>query len=113
MQSIIETLANGNWGLTLGITLVGAFAVQSVLLVFNSLQRTASAREQHRLARERLHLQIKAAQLRVQEAEAAKQLWSGCRKFQIAQKRQECDGVWSFRLEPPHRQTLPAFQPGQ
>jgi ferredoxin-NADP reductase len=113
MQSIIETLANGNLGLMLGITLVGAFAAQSILLVFSSLQRAAFTREQQRLARERLQFQIKAAQLECKEAEQAQLLWNGYRKFQIAQKRQECDGVWSFRLEPHDRKPLPAFKPGQ
>src|SRR5437867_671552 len=104
MQSIIETL---------GLTLIGAFTVQSVLTVLGAIQRSAAARQQHRLARDRLRLQIKAAELRVQEAESAKLLWNGYRKFQIGSKRRECDGVWSFRLEPHDRKALPAFKPGQ
>lgn len=116
MQSIIEMLpqwAAGNLGLTLGFTLIGAFTLQSVLLVVSSIQRSLSQREQDRLARERLRLQVKTAQARLQEAEQTKLLWNGYRKFQIGRKAQECDGVWSFRLEPHDRKPLPAFKPGQ
>ncbi len=109
----LQTLAGGNLGLTLGLTLIGACVVQSAILVINSLQRSVSSHEQRRLARKRLQLQVKAAQLQCQESEQAKLLWNGYRKFQIARKQQECDGVWSFRLEPHDRKPLPAFRPGQ
>lgn len=74
------------------------------------------AREQQtvaRLQRERLALEVRAAQLRLQQAEQARLVWNGYRKFVIARKQRECEGVWSFRLEPHDRKPLPAFQPGQ
>lgn len=116
MQSIIETLrhlAGGSLGLAIGFTFIGAFTVQVTVLAFTSLQRALNEREQRRLARERMQLLVAAARAQVQEVEQAKLLWNGYRKFQIGRKRQECDGVWSFRLEPHDRKPLPAFKPGQ
>jgi len=104
MQSIIETV---------GFTLVGAFAVQTVVLVASSIQRSLARCEQDRLSRERLRIQIETARAKLQEVAQDKLVWNGYRKFQIGHKRQECDGVWSFRLEPHDRRPLPAFKPGQ
>jgi uncharacterized protein len=103
MQSIIETLqrvAGGSPGLVVGFTFIGAFTVQMVVLAFSSAQRAINDRGQRRLVRERLQLQVKAAALQCQEAEQAKQLWNGYRKFQIARKVKECEGVWAFYLQP-------------
>ncbi len=116
MQSIIETLqrvAGGSPGLVVGFTFIGAFTVQMVVLAFSSAQRAINDREQRRLVRERLQLQVKAAALQCREAEQARLLWNGYRKFQIARKVKECEGVWAFYLQPHDRKPLPPFKPGQ
>jgi uncharacterized protein len=116
MQSIIETLRvwlGGSLGWTIGLVLIGAFVVQVTALAFSSVLRAFKDREQRRQSRERLRLLVKAAALQCQKAEQARLSWNGFRKFQIARKVKECDGVWSFYLQPHDRKPLVPFQPGQ
>jgi uncharacterized protein len=116
MQTIIETSqgwAGGHLGLVIGLTFLGVFAVQMTVLAFSSVARVWGEHRQRRLARERLDLQVRAAGLQCREAEQAQLVWNGYRKFQIARKVKECEGVWSFYLEPHDRRPLPLFKPGQ
>lgn len=116
MQPLLDTLqqwAGGNLGLAIGGTVVGAFTVQAVTLAAGSIYRGFAAREQSRLERQRLELLIQTARLQHQELAQVQLQWNGYRKFQIARKQQECDGVWSFVLEPHDRRPLPVFKPGQ
>lgn len=70
----------------------------------------AGALIEHDLLRERV---IELADRRRREREKAERTWDGFRKFVIARKVQEADGIFSFYLEPHDRRQLPAFRPGQ
>ncbi len=116
MQSIIQRLHSafaGNIGLTLGSILIGALLLKILLMLYSSARAVFFEREQRRLSRERLKLQIKAAASQLREVEQNKSLWNGIRKFQIAKKIKECQDVYSFYLAPHDGKALPAFKPGQ
>jgi ferredoxin-NADP reductase len=82
-------------------------------MVFSSVRALFHEREQQRLSRERLQLQINAAAAQIKEVEHIKSLWNGYRKFKIAKKIKECHDVFSFYLTPHDGKSLPAFKPGQ
>lgn len=116
MQSIINQIPavfRENIGLSIGLLLVGMLSAKLLLMLYSSLRAVFFEREQRRLSRERLQLQIKAAAAQLREAEQSKALWNGIRKFQIAKKIKECDDVYSFYLAPHDGKSIPAFKPGQ
>jgi len=116
MQSFIDkfqSAVSGELGLTLAFLLLGALTAQVLLLLLSSLRRSFYEREQHRLSRQRLQLQVKAAMSQSREAEQIKMLWNGYRKFRVARKVLECADVYSFYLSPHDGKPLPAFKPGQ
>jgi hypothetical protein len=84
-----------------------------LLMLYSSVRAAFFEREQRRLSREHLKLQVKVAAAQLKQAEQSKALWNGIRKFQIAKKIKECHDVFSFYLEPHDGKTLPAFKPGQ
>src|ERR1051325_3012728 len=116
MQSVIHSLQSalgGEAGLVLGSLLLAAIALQLVLLLFTSTRRCWSEARADRLAAQRLRLQIHEARLRCQEAEQARALWKGYRKFTVVKKVGECDDVFSFQLVPHDGKPLPPYKPGQ
>jgi ferredoxin-NADP reductase len=116
MQSIIhslQSLSGGQLSLSLGLLLLALIAVQLLLLLFTGVRRTWAQARADRLAAERLRLQIREAQLRCQEAEQARHVWNGWRKFTVARKTRECEDVCSFHLIPHDGRPLPPFKPGQ
>ena len=102
-----------NPGLAIGFVVLGAFTIQVGALALSAVARAHHDHGQRTLARERLRLLVKAAALQCEEAGQARLLWNGYRKFQIARKVQQCEGVWSFYLQPHDRKPVPAFKPGQ
>ncbi len=102
-----------NPGLLIGGALVAVVLGQSLVTFLLTLRRWAAETDQRRAERDRLAWQVRAAQAKLQETQAATLVWNGYRKFRVARKQPECDGVWSFRLEPHDRKPLPAFKPGQ
>lgn len=100
-------------GLLLGSILVALVAGQSAAAFWVAWRRWMDQREISRLRRERLRWEVRAARARVEQAEQARLVWNGYRKFVITRKQRECEGVWSFRLEPHDRKPLPPFLPGQ
>lgn len=97
-----------------GLAIVGAALVQiGLVLTGSAYQRIQRARYERRDARlfERRALTL----LDAAEAERDRQTlsWTGLRKFTIAHKVPEADGVCSFYLKPHDQKPLPPFEPGQ
>ncbi len=116
MQHLInraQAALGGNLGLTLGCLLVGTLVVQVLVMLLSTFRRISFESEQQCLARERLELLVKSAKADWQEKEVAKALWNGYRKFTVAKKIKECEGVYSFHLAPHDGKPLPPFKPGQ
>jgi hypothetical protein len=109
MQKILE----GNPLLVIGYIFLGMLFAQGCLILWGTLKRVYYQQEHHRLSRERLQLQVKAAALQCREVEANKALWNGFRKFRVEKKFTECKGVCSFYLKPHDGKPLPAYKPGQ
>jgi hypothetical protein len=51
--------------------------------------------------------------LRCQQAQQIQLVWNGYRKFSVAKKINECEGVCAFYLKPHDGKSLPQFKPGQ
>src|SRR5690606_6045691 len=116
MQFIINQIPavfRENIGLSIGFLLVGMLSAKSFLILYSSLRAVYFEREQRRLSRERLKLQVKTAAAQLKQVEQSKALWNGIRKFQIAKKVKECHDVYSFYLTPHDGKSLPEFKPGQ
>lgn len=113
MQSIIQTALAESPGWLAGWCLLGVVFLYSILLCLGAAWRFYFERGQRALARQRLWLDIKAAKLRCQEAEQVRLIWNGFRKFEVAKKIIECDGVASLYLAPHDKHPLPPFKPGQ
>jgi ferredoxin-NADP reductase len=116
MQPLIDNLkilGGGSLGVTIGWVLVGGVLVQTVLMVYSSVRRVFFERFQRQASRERLQLLVKAAAAQWHEAEQAKLIWNGYRKFRVARKVFECEDVFSFYLSPHDSKPLPPFKPGQ
>jgi ferredoxin-NADP reductase len=116
MQSLIhqiQGMLGGNVGLIIGYILLGLLAVYAAALCYGTFQRISFEREQQSLTRERLKLEIKAAQAKTREVEQTKLVWNGVRKFQVVKKICECEDVNSFYLVPHDGRPLAPFKPGQ
>jgi len=116
MQSIfhgIKTALEGNIVLAIGYILLGILLAQGCSLLYLTLKRIYFQREYQRLERQRLQLLVKAAALQCREIESGKLVWNGYRKFSVAKKVKECNGVASFYLKPHDGKKLPPFKPGQ
>jgi ferredoxin-NADP reductase len=103
----------GNPGLLAGWALLGIMALYGLTLFWGAFRRVCFERSQQALARERLRQEIQAAKRRCQEADPVKLIWNGWRKFEVARKVIECEGVASFYLAPHDKRPLPPFKPGQ
>ena len=97
-----------------GFAVVGAAAAQAGLgLAGTAHRRFRQARHERRDAR--LFEQRAVALLEAAQAERDRQQlsWTGLRKFTIAHKVQEAEGICSFYLKPHDQKPLPPFEPGQ
>lgn len=116
MQPIIDRIQSAiadNIGLAFGFLIISVLAGHALLVLLGSIRRAFADREQQRLSRQRLQLQVKAAMAQCREAEQIKLLWNGYRKFRVAKKILECHDVYSFYLSPHDGKPLPEFKPGQ
>jgi ferredoxin-NADP reductase len=116
MQSIIHSLqsfSGGHLSLLLGLLLLALLAAQLLLLLFTGVRRAWAQARADRLGGQRLRAQIAEAQARCREAEQARQVWNGWRKFTVTRKTRECEDVCSFLLTPHDGRPLPPFKPGQ
>ncbi len=116
MQQLTRTLhelLGGDVALAVGYALIALLLIQGLVLLYVSLRRIYFDREQRHATRERLQLLVKAAAMQCREVEQARLVWNGYRKFQVAKKVRECDGVSSFYLAPHDGKPLPPYKPGQ
>jgi ferredoxin-NADP reductase len=97
-----------------GIAIVAAVLIQVALMLAATMRRVAMERETSRLAQDVLRFQIDAALINFRvKRDTAEFSWNGLRKFTIARKVFEVEGVHSFYLSPHDGKPLPPFLPGQ
>ena len=117
MQLLIADLLTdlrGNLGWLAGLILVTVLSLYTATLWLGTLRRLYTERRQSLLERERLGLAIELVKRQIRQAAQETALWSGIRKFKVAKKVAECDGVVSFYLAPHDgKLPLPSFKPGQ
>ena len=113
MQALLSTFLFEPPVQTAGWILLGGLLLQSGLWAGGSVRRYAFERKRARLEQEKLQLEIRAAQLRIQSVEQARAAWNGIRKFTVSKKVSECADTYSFYLEPHDGKPLPPFKPGQ
>ena len=109
----LQSLTAWHFGYTIGACVLAALLLHAMLQLYGFARRLGFEKQQQRLAREQMHLSIKAAMLRCQEAQAASLVWNGFRKFRVAKKVFECTDVHSFYLVPHDGRPIPIFKPGQ
>ncbi|MEP6820789.1 MAG: 2Fe-2S iron-sulfur cluster-binding protein [Chthoniobacterales bacterium] len=96
-----------------GGILVAGGLVQLGLVTASNVRRLVGQNRQEDLALERLKTELEIMRdLRRRKAEGGSP-WNGWRKFLVAKKVMECDGICSFHLTPHDRKSLPDFFPGQ
>ncbi len=95
------------------VILLAAFA-QAGISAIAAFRRSQALRQQHEdsIARLRYQAATSLASLRDTE-ERTQHGWNGIRKFEVAEKIPEADGVHSFYLKPHDGKPLPPFSPGQ
>ncbi len=116
MQPLLDKLrwlSDWHVGYTIGLVLFAALLMQGLVQLYGYARRIGFERQQQRLWLEQMGLSIKTAMLRCIEAEQARQVWNGFRKFQIAKKVRECEDVFSFYLAPHDGKPIAGFKPGQ
>ncbi len=97
----------------LGLILISALLLWLVLEMARSLIRIIGEARQQKLALAILQTRLQETRQRCREAEMAASGWNGLRKFSVAEKIRQCDGVFSFYLKPHDGRDLPYFKPGQ
>ncbi len=110
---IIEPILGFGLASTVGWLFLAGLGAHVALQIVGQIRRIEGEKEQRRLAREKLEWDIKAAQARHVEVTQSLAAWNGLRKFKIANKQFECNGVYSFYLVPHDGRPLPPFKPGQ
>lgn len=97
-----------------GYTLVGLALLQAGVATWSTWQRRLvdhrTAEAAARLFGQRADLILRRAAARADREVFS---WNGYRKFVVARKIPECDGVWSFELRPHDGRPLAPFLPGQ
>lgn len=96
-----------------GSILCGLVALRVAVSVIGAVQDRFAKRHRAELSLELMRQQIAAAGALLARREQEQTSWAGYRKFQVAKKVIEAEGVCSFYLEPNDRKPLAAFQPGQ
>ena len=112
LQISVES-ARANPGLAIGFGLLAAVAAQTGLALVGSVRRLVQQRKQFALESERLAYEVRLAKSRWDRTENEKSSWNGWRKFRVAEKRLECEDVFSFVLKPHDGKAIPAFKAGQ
>jgi ferredoxin-NADP reductase len=117
MQHLIDQLQrelNGNLGWIAGVALLTISVLYASVLLLEALWRLAAQRRLEARERQRLELAIKLAAIQIRELSQETAPWNGIRKFRVAKKLAECEGVVSLYLEPHDGKTpLPLYKPGQ
>jgi len=113
MLADIFSSLSGQPAQTAGWIIVGGLLVQVGFWAGGGARRYVFERRRTRLEQERLALDIRAAQLRIQSVELARSAWNGVRKFTVSRKTPECADTYSFYLTPHDGKPLPPFKPGQ
>jgi uncharacterized protein len=98
---------------TAGWLVMTGLVVQVGLWVGSSGRRYSFEKRRNQLEQQRLALDIRAAELRIEKVEQGKSAWNGVRKFTVAKKVFECADTYSFYLHPHDAKPLPSFKPGQ
>jgi ferredoxin-NADP reductase len=111
MQPLIDRFA-GPLGQNVGLLLLAILTISALWLIAGTVRRFYWQNRQYQLSVRLLELRIKEAECRLRQAQAGPG-WNGYRKFAVAKKERECEGVYSFYLEPHDRKPLPTFLPGQ
>ncbi|MCG8651472.1 MAG: FAD-binding oxidoreductase, partial [Pirellulales bacterium] len=96
--------------LALGVAAVSLVLMRLAILVADSLRRLIHQRHQDQLQLEWLCARITEAQDQHSENVLA---WNGFRKFEIAKRVEEAQGICSFYLKPHDGKPLPSFKAGQ
>ncbi len=96
-----------------GWVILGGLTVQVGILAVGGVRRAHYERLHGELERQRLLLDIKAAELRIQTVEQAKSAWNGLRKFTVDKKVCEAEDTFSIYLKPHDGKALTGFKPGQ
>src|SRR5437016_6524162 len=117
MQHLIDELQhilNGNMGWVAGLALLVVLGLYAAIVLLRALSRISFERRLAAQERERLALAIELAKVQIREARQENGPWNGIRKFKVARKIAECEGVVSFYLEPHDgKAPLPLYKPGQ
>ena len=116
MQSLfgsLKSIADGRISFGIGLGLLTLLFIAVTIEIFRALLRLRFEQVQQRLTADRLRWQLQETRFRAEEAKQAQLHWNGLRKFTVAKKTCECDGVCAFYLEPHDRRPLPRFKPGQ
>jgi len=109
---LLQTILD-NPALAAGWFIIGGLVIQVGLLVGGGAQRLFAERKRTLLTSQRLAMEIRAAELKIQTVEQSKTAWNGIRKFEVEKKVEECGDTYSFYLRPHDRRPLPPFKPGQ
>ena len=112
-SSAADRILGGNLALTVGLLLVGLLALRLVIWCASVLQGLYYSGRRERLELKRLRNQLELLERQTRDAEQKSFAWNGYRKFKVARKVSECEGVCSFYLEPHDRKPLPTYLPGQ
>ena len=96
------------------LAVLAATGLYLLLLLFGNLRATAvvarTGEQERALFRARTDEIMARSRAEQERSELS---WNGFRKFEIAEKREEVDGVCSFYLRPHDKRPLPPFMPGQ
>lgn len=96
------------------IAFLAAMAVYTGVFVANTVRAARLAARSAEAEQEYLRERVAGLMAhRRFERERTELSWNGFRKFQIARKSLECEGIRSFYLRPHDRKALPPFNPGQ
>ena len=97
-----------------GGVIVVAVVVQVAVMTVSALGRAAFERESQRLLLDRLRHRTDLALVDSErERDRAAYSWNGLRKFKVAWKTREVEGVHSFYLKPHDGKPLPPYLPSQ
>lgn len=113
MQTLLRTVSGESQGWLVGCLLLAIMALYAAALCYSAFRRVYFDWCQQALGRNLLLTEIRTAKLKCLEAEHAKQTWNGFRKFEVAKKILECEGVTSLYLKPHDKAPLPLYKPGQ
>ncbi len=99
--------------LVLATGIVGLVVLQLCFSVYTSALSAARERGQQKLSQQLWSERIEQARARRAHGDRSGPAWSGYRKFVVAKKVIEGEGICSLYLMPHDRKPLPSFEPGQ